>query len=286
MNRKARSQLAEKTLEILEAGGYQLGDDGYVDISDALRCCLAGTRSYTPDELQHLRERVLSRATPSKKTDIEVVNQSTLAAAAELRRRLPDRPIGVLNFASAKKPGGGFLGGSQAQEESLARSSGLYPSLRRCPDYYRYHRAMTSPLYSHRAIYSPDCPVFRNDTGVLLAAPYTVAFITCPAPNAGAVRAHQPSQANDLRAVLRERVTLILGLALYHELTDLVLGAWGCGVFGNDPRDVAAAFRDALGKGAPFEGRFRSIRFSVLDRSRERATYRAFAEAFEICAAP
>ncbi|MDZ7852082.1 MAG: TIGR02452 family protein [Halomonas sp.] len=282
MNRQARSRLAEETLAILEAGWYSLDDGRHVDINNALRCCLAGIRSYTPDDLFRLRERVLSRETPSRKTDIEVVNQSTLAAAAELSRSLPDRPIGVLNFASAKKPGGGFLGGSQAQEESLARSSGLYPSLCQCSEYYRHHRSMSSPLYSHRAIYSPNCPVFRDDAGDLLAAPYRVAFITCPAPNAGAVRAHRPSEVDAILPVFRERASLILGLALHHHLEDLVLGAWGCGVFRNESADVAEAFADALGRGGPFHERFRSICFAVLDASREQATYRAFAEAFGV----
>jgi uncharacterized protein (TIGR02452 family) len=90
--------------------------------------------------------------TGDNQTVIEVKNETTLAAA----RRLLDlarKPV-ALNFASATHPGGGFLSGGLAQEESLARSSGLYACLRNNP-MYEYHRSNYDPLYSNYAIYSP-----------------------------------------------------------------------------------------------------------------------------------
>ncbi|WP_163559011.1 TIGR02452 family protein [Halomonas sp. NO4] len=119
MNRKARSRLAKETLAILDAGRYTLDAGQVVDMGDALRRCLADTRSFGPDDLHDMREQALSQATPSGKTLIEVVNQSTLCGAAQLSRCVPDRQIGVLNFASARNPGGGFLAGSQAQEGGI-----------------------------------------------------------------------------------------------------------------------------------------------------------------------
>ncbi len=85
--------------------------------------------------------------------------------------------IGILNFASAKNPGGGFLGGSQAQEESLARSIALYASLQSEFQFYEEHREMVILLYSHSMIFSPNCPVFRDDQGVLLSKPMLASLL-------------------------------------------------------------------------------------------------------------
>lgn len=275
-----RASLAAETVRIVDAGKYRLPDGRVVDIAAAVEACVRGTRQFDPERLRRIRDEALAQAGPSFDTAIEVVNETTLAGASELCRASAGRRVGVLNFASARNPGGGFLGGAEAQEESLARSSALYKSQRQCPEFYAYHRAHASLLYSHRAIYSPGCPVFRDDAGDLLPTPYQVDFITCPAPNAGAVSRNQPEDVPRIAPVLRERAALVLGLALHCGAAELVLGAWGCGVFRNDPAVVAGAFREALQSDGLFAGRFRRVRFSMLDRSRDGATLRAFTEAF------
>ena len=152
-----------------------------------------------------MRDRVLAQPAAFAETVFEVANKTTLQGSARLVVSEEDSRLGVLNFASARNPGGGFLAGAQAQEESLARSSGLYQSLLKCQSYYHYHRVHRSGLYSDRMIYSPHCPVFRRDDGVLLEQPYCVDFITAPAPNAGSVLQNQPSLAAEIESVLRER---------------------------------------------------------------------------------
>ena len=278
MNRGQRSQLAEETLAILDAGRYEVAGRT-VDIAETIRECITGTRYFEPEELARIRDEVTGRPNPGFETRFEVVNETTLSGAAELAETSQTGRVGVLNFASAKNPGGGFLGGSQAQEESLARSSALYRSQLECPEFYEHHRDNRSLLYSHRIIYSPGCPVIRDDAGDLLASPYQVDFFTCPAPNAGAVRRNQPDRAGEITTVLHERIILFLGLAAHLDVTDLVLGAWGCGVFRNDPATVAEGFRDALCREDLFAGRFRRVRFSVLDRPGG-TTVGVFEEAF------
>ena len=88
--------------------------------------------------------------------------------------------VAVLNFASAKNPGGGFLGGSLAQEESLATASALYTSLisQETSFYCVNRRPEHKAFYTHRMISSPHVPVFRDDTGELLAQPYTVGMLS------------------------------------------------------------------------------------------------------------
>src|SRR4029077_4484905 len=102
---------------------------------------------------------------------IRATNGTTLAAARQLHEQYGPERIALLNFASARNPGGGFLSGSQAQEESLARASGLYASLSRMTDYYGANRRSKSALYTDHMVYSPLVPVFRDDDDRLLDEP-------------------------------------------------------------------------------------------------------------------
>jgi uncharacterized protein (TIGR02452 family) len=226
--------------------------------------------------LVEIREQALARPAIAETTAFELANETTLQGAARLTETGQYGRIGVLNFASAKNPGGGFLGGAKAQEESLARSSGLYHSLLRCPDYYTFHRKLDTCLYSDWMIFSPDCPVLRTDRGDWLETPFVVSFITSPAPNAGAIQANEPHNLPKIPAVLRERMGKLLALAVHHGCDALVLGAWGCGVFRNDPQLVASSFWEYLRPQAPFWGYFKKVRFSVLDTSKTQAIYNAF----------
>ncbi len=173
-------------------------------------------------------------------------------------------PVGVLNFASARNPGGGYLRGARAQEEDLCRSALLYTSLVEAPDYYEAHRASGDLRYSHRVIVSPGVPVIRGEDGGLLARPYPVTFLTSPAPNAGQLALRAEGGGVDVRGVLAERAERVLAAAARHGIRALVLGAWGCGVFRNDPAEVAEAFELALARyGAAFD----RVVFAVWDRT-------------------
>jgi uncharacterized protein (TIGR02452 family) len=140
-------ELATQTVEIVERGSYTSASGRNIDIAASVRSCLDATRFFPPEELAQLRDEVLARPIETAATRFEVVNETTLTGIA---RVLADGqgPVAVLNFASARNPGGGFLSGSQAQEESLARSSALHASLLRAWDFYERHRAMPSSLYS------------------------------------------------------------------------------------------------------------------------------------------
>src|SRR5262249_2539476 len=128
-------QIAEETVAALKRGNYTSPNGNIVDFAPLLKRCLEGTRCYTPEKLVSIREEVLAQPTASDRTEFEVVNETTLQGSARMVASQKYQHIGVLNFASAKHPGGGFLGGAKAQEESLARSSGLYYSLLRCSGY-------------------------------------------------------------------------------------------------------------------------------------------------------
>jgi len=276
-----RQAIAQDTLNILNTGSYH-GEQGQpVNLQQDIQTCLAGTQYYDPETLMNLEEGVLALAPPFEQTEFCVKNETTLVGAERLGRSPQFEKIAVLNFASSKNPGGGFLNGSQAQEESLARSSALYPSLMQCQEYYNYHRAHRNLLYSNRMIYSPHCPVFRQDDGRLLDTPYLVNFITSPAPNAGAIVRNNPEQLQQIPEVLRDRTRKVLSLAAHHGCDAFVLGAWGCGVFKNDPALVAQTFADLLLPHQPFWGRFKLVLFSVLCSDKQQPILAEFERRFD-----
>ena len=272
--------LAKETVEIVDQGTYRTAHGRVVDIAEPVRRCLDSTRFFTPQDLECLRREVLAIPAGGFATEFEVVNETTLAGIA---RVLADGsgPVAALNFASAKNPGGGFLNGSQAREESLARSTALHASLQTAWLFYERHRASPSSLYSDAMIVSPDCPIFRDDVGKLLDEPRLATFLTSAAPNAGAAADNHPAELPLIPGVLQRRAESVLALAASRGERNLVLGAWGCGVFRNDPRVVASAFSGHLRQGA-WSGRFERVVFSVLDTSPSRDIFWAFQSAFEL----
>lgn len=270
MSRRPRRAVAAETVAFLDQGSYPAPSGRTVVIADDLAEAVRGTRLYLPDESAEL---VAALPRGERDTAIEVTEETTLAAARRLTA--PGHQVAALNFASAKNPGGGFLNGAHAQEEGLARASGLYAALRSVPEFYAFHRRQQNPLYSDRVIYSPGVPVFRDDAGRLLEEPYRVAFLTSPAPNRGAMR--DPGQAAQIGRVLRERAAKVLAVAHRHGHGRLVLGAWGCGVFGNDPAEVAEVFAGLLLDGGPFAGLFEHVVFAVWDTAPGAPRHAAFA---------
>ncbi|WP_419720007.1 TIGR02452 family protein [Paenibacillus illinoisensis] len=277
--RSGRARIAQETLAILEEGQYINGYDRRVSIDEDLKRAIQGSVLYRPDELPALREQVrqLQAAPKSAAAQIEVTGETTLAAASRLVVDEGRTDVVCLNFASAKNPGGGFLGGSQAQEESLARASGLYPCISQMNEMYDHNRKLRTCLYSDYMIYSPDVPVIRDDEDRLLAQYYTTAFITAPAVNAGVVKEREQADDQQIESVMKERIRYILDVAAMNGHRTLVLGAYGCGVFRNDPVDVARYFRDVLVQ-ENFRQSFERIVFAVLDRSAGQRIIKAFQE--------
>ncbi|WP_411074847.1 TIGR02452 family protein [Streptomyces sp. cmx-4-7] len=263
-------EIARQTEEIVAAGHYRTRDGRTVSVADDLAAALAGTRLHGPDPVAVTPD---TDRTPV----LEVTGESSLAAARRMTAADPARPVAVLNFASARNPGGGYLNGAQAQEEALCRCSALYVTLLRVPEYYEHHRADRDVLYSDRVIHSPRVPVFRDDRGDLLTEPFAVGFLTSPAPNAGVVRRTTPERGGLLPGVLASRAERVLETAAAAGYRRLVLGAWGCGVFRNDPEQVAGAFKAQLTGDGRFAGHFEEVVFAVLDRASGTPTLAAFA---------
>lgn len=150
----------------------------------------------------------------------------------------------VLNFASFVHPGGGFLNGAMAQEEALCHSSNLYDVLSSFTYRYEDNRTRTrSGLYADWGIYSPGI-VFDTSRGRKTADVLTVA-----APNARRYMESHPAGRDAVRKAMDGRIRFVLDFAYSMGAKELVLGAFGCGVFGNDPDEVAGSFIAHLSSG-------------------------------------
>jgi uncharacterized protein (TIGR02452 family) len=258
--------IASQTVTIVADGRYRSPAGHEVDLASDITAAVGGTRMYAPGDLVSLPAP--GCAAPA----IEVTSETSLQAA----RRLGGT-VACLVFASAKNPGGGFRTGAQAQEESIARASALHVCLESVPEFYSFHRQQRDLRYSDRIIYSPAVPVFRDDNGALLEEPYPVCFLTCAAPNMGAILRNQPGDAGTVPDVLAARAGRVLRIAAARGHRTLVLGAWGCGVFGNDPAAVAAAFAGQIARAGRW---FDRIVFPVHDRRAGTPAYTAFARTF------
>lgn len=274
MKRSTRQELARQTVKIVEQGNYIAPSGRRVDIAESVEAAKRGTKLY---ETLQPGLGVLLRPLPD--AEIEVTNESTFAAIQRLHQEGKEN-IGCLNFASAKNPGGGFLNGAEAQEEALSRSSALYDCLLCAPDYYTRNRTNHSCLYLDCVIATPEVPFFRDDEGRLLEEPLLASVITAPAPNAGAVTANEPERLHEVEPTLHRRAELVFYAAARTGVEHLILGAWGCGVFRNDPRMVARVFAALVGAGCPWSGYFKKITFAVFDPSGTGSNFQAFKNQF------
>jgi len=275
-SRGLRKELSTVTLEICKVGTYTTSkSQQQIDISEQMKKALAGTVLYRPNN------QIPKPSHVKYETVVEVTAETTLQACHRLVKETDSGRVVVLSFASAKNPGGGFLNGSQAQEESLARSSGLYPCLIQKNEMYNENiRNPNEGLYSHYMIYSPDVPVFREDSGELIA-PYNLSIITAPAVNRGVYAKSKNFSLTLMANVMNQRIHRILSIALEHKHTHIVLGAYGCGVFSQDPIHVANWFHTLLGQGGLFHGCFKKIVFAVYSTKKEDRNLMPFQQLFD-----
>lgn len=252
--RSAAAELGRSALRSIRDGSFTTPTGKEVQWSRLINQACDEKRSIGPDNaLPHIVQEQF------EVTKVQVANETTLEAARSLVTK-GMRPL-ALNFANGVHPGGGFLRGARAQEEVLCRSSALFKTLEG-DRMYAAHRLRSRPDSTDWTILSQSVPVFRMDDGVELEVPWLLSVITCAAPVAH--RIGQP-EAGDL---LQQRIRRVLAIAQAFGYTTLVLGAWGCGAFGNDARRTAIDFRSAIE--GEFLGAFQNIVFAITDWSVER----------------
>lgn len=269
--------MASETQQILKVGSYPNGSTGgRVELHRPYAASLIRPEDWV--------RRVQLEANMSRRHedpwDLVVTNTTTLAATEQMNREYPTEnesacTLMVLNFASARNPGGGWLRGTATQEESSARSSTLVGSLEQCPEYYRANRECGSARYTDHAIWSDGVTFFRDDYGNFVA-PYRANVLTIPAPN---LSGDVPLDPEAVHATLKHRIGCVLLEAAYMRQKYLVLGAWGCGVFRNDPQQVAELWYQFLRQ--RWHGYFKRVVFAIHDTSPEKKIYTAFKNVLE-----
>jgi uncharacterized protein (TIGR02452 family) len=276
----ALKEVAKETIAILEQGEFIGASGKLVQFGVEQKQAEEGTKLYTPIDVDRLMYFTSEEQQQAASCLIKVTDETTQVAAHRLVAAEGCQDLVLLNFASARNTCGGFLKGAKAQEEDLARCSGLYPCQLTQPAYYDTNRQQTSLLYTNHVIYSPNVPWFRTrSSGDLLDQCFLASVITAPAPNArGVLKSNATAQPNIARA-LRRRAGYVLGIARDNGHRSLLLGAWGCGVFGNDPSLVADAFGQWL-ESDSFRGCFDRVVFAVYDTSKRRETLKAFQTRF------
>ncbi|MBQ3692006.1 MAG: TIGR02452 family protein [Clostridia bacterium] len=195
---------------------------------------------YSPEKGNELLLSDISENPNDNLCKISVVNEDSFQTASRLENPL------VLNFANAHNAGGGFLLGANAQEEALCRCSTLYASIKsdKAAEMYRYNNTHISAVESDYMILSPNVCIFRNERCELLEQPFAAAVITAPAPNRNGAALLTPKKK--ISETMIRRIRIILRIAEEHGFKNIVLGAWGCGAFGNNPEDVSNYFKTVI----------------------------------------
>lgn len=259
---------AAQTIALCLKGDYTARSGAIVPLAPAIAAAKAGTTLYAPAEIAALT--VAGGGVPPR---IEITPETTSAAIRRLFELEGVADALALNFASAVEVGGGFLRGAQAQEEDLCRTSALYVCLEAQPRYYEANRAADERLYTDHAIWTPRVPFFRDNALDLLERPSFASVLTMPAPYAAKLQG--PRDAID--ATLRARALKVLQIAAHRGHRTLILGAWGCGAFRNDPVVAADAFAVALERTA---GAFDRVVFAIYERKKDGPNRASFEQRF------
>lgn len=194
--------------------------------------------------------------------EVEIVDLDSVSAI----HKYSSENMAVLNFASYKFPGGGFIKGSSAQEEALCQHSYLYNVISEFDKtVYEWNRNnLNRGMYLNRGLYSPDI-MFDDKT--------KCSIITVPAPNKSVMLKYRNFTEEENAKALLHRVKLVVDIAEENNVKTLILGAFGCGVFKQDPVEVATMFKKVL-RGSSFE----KVVFAIP----RGANYNAFKKVFKV----
>lgn len=230
--------------------------------------------AYSVSKTKIYNEYILPKESIESKVDttiIEVCGQDSVSAIFD--NYVENEVMAVLNFASFKNAGGGFMAGSSAQEESLCHESFLYNVLRAFPKYYEKNQTMLNrALYENRALYSPMVCFERGKDSCVCDV------ITCAAPNISPSRKYGWGiTAEENSKALRSRIDFVLSIAADNKVETLILGAFGCGVFGQDAKEVATIFKEFLE--TKYANVFKKVVFAVPSNMHTH-NYDAFVEVF------
>lgn len=276
----------QDTMEIL-GQGYYITDGKKIKLKLSRRQ-MEHASVYLPDDIEKIsKSGEISHVYVMGRIGVDCVNMDSFSLAVErsgecayLLKGKGENRILVLNLANPVNPGGGVRRGAKAQEEDLCRRSSLLLSLegREAWAYYSYNRNLHTYMGSDGIIITPDVEILKDENGNLLEDSVIVSVMTCAAPMVR--RGLEGMSDEEYREMVYKRITGMLKTAAYLGYKVLVLGAFGCGAFGNDARVVSDLFYKAI-KEFDYDGMsavdfFRRIDFAVLDHSPDQYNFRQF----------
>ena len=248
-------QLAADTIKIAENGYYIIGNRKIVlSIED---------RNHYYENFNFL-PRELKGNTIFENTKYLIKNESVIKTIHSFKKN--GLSLGVLNFASAYHPGGGFINGAMAQEEVLTYCSDLYRTLTSdiSSQYYEKNKNAKSTTYTDGIVITNNL-FFRDENYNLILAPTACTVLTCPAVNMNNVYKAGIS-VNTAKRIMKNRMRNVLYMFAYSGCMDIILGAWGCGVFKNNAEDIARNWKELL-IDENLQKYFNSVTFTVLDKT-------------------
>lgn len=269
---------AQETLHIIDLGGYVLNEQRvHLKLSEEE---MQEAIVFSPKRITEIKEEIgesWKKASDQRFCRVQVVNMDCFEAAHTFSKGFERKTL-VMNFANAIYCGGGFLEGADAQEEALCRASSLYASISSedAKKMYEYNFMYKNPFDSDYMVVSPNVEVFRDATGELIES-FLTAVVTIPALNLKG-RASK-LESYKVHEVMKNRIHNMFAVAFYLGYTNLVLGAWGCGAFGHDAKQVAQYFKEVLEQNQKWK-MFSQITFAVMDKSRDQYNYNSFVKFF------
>ncbi|HNZ99870.1 TIGR02452 family protein [Ruminococcus sp.] len=258
--------IANETMKITADGFYELGGKKI----ELPREDTSAVEVWAPEKGAALLESLV--IPEGDMCTITVTREDSFTAASRFENAF------VMNFANAHKAGGGFRLGANAQEEALCRCSTLYASItsEAAGAMYRYNNTHLSSTESDYMLYSPNVCVFRSCECKLLEKPFMASVITVPAPNRRGAAIFASNKK--IAEVMTRRIRIMLAIAAKHGHRSIVLGAWGCGAFGNSSDDVAGYFRKVL-IDEKYGRLFDNVCFAIYSSESDKK-YSIFSEAF------
>lgn len=279
------------TIGIFECYNPDSSDEPYDSYMSKIKEC----RVFLPEDIEKLKGNSTHQAVPVfEHCQITCEDEDTFTMARNIynRNELYDGKDGkvlVLNFANPYNPGGGVWKGANAQEEDLCRRSNLLLSLEseEAKEYYQYNKAnrkrdMYGNDYGNNSmILSPMVKIIKDKNyRRFVGCPY-IGVLTAAAP----IILDKQHISDEYLDIFFERINSVLLCAAHYGYTHLILGAWGCGAFGNDSEVVARLFRDAIDNFNYNEKNvhqlFESITFAVPYNEKRPANHLEFKAQFE-----
>ncbi len=284
-DRSYEISMLQDTLEIFEQGYYI--KNGKRIGTGMTRQELEKTLVYLPDDVKKAGNDPAFEIpyVIGGRTQHECLNTDSFSMAIEIansgiKTGSGNNRVLVLNFANPVNPGGGVRGGARAQEEDLCRKSSLLLSLesRDAEQYYGYNRKLHTFMGSDALMITPNVVIIKNAAGELLDEPVTVSVLTCAAPVAS--HGTEGLTQGQYEKLLYDRINGMLKCSARLGYKEVVLGAWGCGAFGNDARVMSDVFFRVL-KEIRYNGHgesdlFDGVYFAVLDRTPDKYNYKEF----------